>query len=123
MLLVSGCAPGIAETAPPNNTRSRPGAETTTHTRAEKDPCPGREWNNAYEVLDSTTSVTRILLLVPSVDPHMAHESTSDTGFSELQHRLIRLGGILLGVLGLFLFFVGGALALLGIFLVWRMRK
>lgn len=53
----------------------------------------------------------------------MAHENTDGTGFSELQHQLIRLGGILLGVLGLFLFFVGGALALLGIFLVWRMRK
>lgn len=53
----------------------------------------------------------------------MTHESNDDTGFSEVQHRLIRLGGILLGVLGLFLFFVGGALALLGIFLVWRVRK
>lgn len=53
----------------------------------------------------------------------MARERTGDSEFSELQHQLIRFGGILLGALGLLLFFVGGALALLGIFLVWRMRK
>lgn len=84
---------------------------------------PGREGSNVSEFWIRATCVTRILLLVPSIDSPMAHESTDDAGFSELQHRLIRLGGILLGVLGLILFFVGGALALLGIFLVWRMRK
>lgn len=53
----------------------------------------------------------------------MTNQSAGDTRLSEMQHRLIRLGGMLLGVLGLFLFFVGGALLLLGVGVVWRMRR
>lgn len=53
----------------------------------------------------------------------MTNKPAGETRLSEMQHRLIRIGGILLGVLGLFLFFVGGALSLLGFGLVWRMRQ
>lgn len=53
----------------------------------------------------------------------MTSQIGGDTRLSEMQHRLTRIGGVLLGMVGLFLVFVGGALALLGFGLVWRTRR
>lgn len=53
----------------------------------------------------------------------MTNQRAGSARLAEMQHRAARIGGMLLGVLGLFLLFVGGALALLGFGLVWRMRR